>query len=110
MVPNFLQVFDVDDGRLPCPLRTQTVTAPQGLFLMNSDEIETASAKLAERLRKESGENITAAVDLGYRITLGRLPFTSEKERALAYVQNDPARLKGFAWLLFNLDEFVYVR
>jgi hypothetical protein len=110
VVPNFLQVFDVDDGRLPCPLRTKTVTAPQGLFLMNSAEIETASAKLAERLRKESGENVPAAVDLGYRITLGRLPSTSEKDRALAYVENDPARLKGLAWLLFNLDEFVYVR
>ena len=110
VVPNFLQVFDVDDGRLPCPLRTKTVTAPQGLFLMNSAEIETASAKLAERLRKESGESVPAAVDLGYRIALGRLPSTLEKDRALAYVENDPARLKGFAWLLFNLDEFVYVR
>src|SRR5262249_18319406 len=30
---NFLQSFDVDDGRAPCPLRTQTVTAPQALFL-----------------------------------------------------------------------------
>jgi hypothetical protein len=110
VVPNFLQVFDVDDGRLPCPLRTKTVTAPQGLFLMNSAEIETASAKLAERLRKESGENVPAAVDLGYRIALGRFPSTLEKDRALAYVENDPARLKGFAWLLFNLDEFVYVR
>ena len=28
VVPNFLQAFDVDDGRMPCPLRTRTVTAP----------------------------------------------------------------------------------
>jgi Protein of unknown function (DUF1553)/Protein of unknown function (DUF1549) len=110
VVPNFLQVFDVDDGRLPCPLRTQTVTAPQGLFMMNSDEIETASAKLAERLQKESGGDIPAAVDLGYRITLGRPPTPSEKNRSLAYIESDPARLKGFAWLLFNLDEFIYTR
>ena len=52
VVPNFLQAFDVDDGRAPCPLRTQTVTAPQALFLMNSDEIDKASAKLAERLQE----------------------------------------------------------
>ena len=43
VVPNFLQAFDVDDGRVPCPVRTQTVTAPQALFLMNSDEIDGAS-------------------------------------------------------------------
>ena len=29
---------------------------------------------------------------------------------ALAYLDDDPARLKGLAWLLFNLDEFIYVR
>jgi hypothetical protein len=110
VVPNFLQSFDVDDGRLPCPLRTRTVTAPQGLFLMNSQEIERASTKLAERLQKDSGGDIAAAVDLGYRITVSRPPSPGEKDEALTYVRNDPARLKGFAWLLFNLDEFIYVR
>jgi hypothetical protein len=110
VTPNFLQVFDVDDGRAPCPLRTQTVTAPQGLFMMNSEEIESASAKLAERLQKESGGDLKGAVDLGYRLTFGRPPSPSEKDRALSYLENDPARLKGFAWLLYNLDEFIYVR
>jgi hypothetical protein len=110
VVPNFLQAFDVDDGRLPCPLRTRTVTAPQGLFLMNSDEIEKASAKFAERLQKEAGADLAAAVDLGYRIALGRHPSAGEKDESLTYLHDDPARLKGFAWLLFNLDEFVFVR
>ena len=110
VMANFLQSFDVDDGRLPCPVRTRTVTAPQDLFLMNSAEIEKASAQLAERLRKESGGEIGSAVDLGYKIVLGRPPSSGEKDNALTYVQNDPARLKGFAWLLFNLDEFMYVR
>jgi Protein of unknown function (DUF1553)/Protein of unknown function (DUF1549) len=110
VTPNFLQVFDVDDGRAPCPMRTQTVTAPQGLFLMNSPEIESASAKLAERLLKESNGDLKAAVELGYRLTAGRLPSSSEKDRALSYIEDDPSRLKGFAWLLYNLDEFIYVR
>jgi hypothetical protein len=95
---------------VPCPLRTQTVTAPQGLFLMNSDEVESASTKLGERLAKESGGDLNAAVEVGYRLTLGRLPSAAEKDRALTYLENDPARLKGFAWLLFNLDEFIYIR
>jgi hypothetical protein len=110
IVPNFLQAFDVDDGRVPCPLRTQTVTAPQGLFMMNSEEVENASAKLAARLQKESGSDLPNAVDLGYRLTLDRPPSPVEKDRALTYIENDPARLKGFAWLLYNLDEFIYVR
>ena len=110
VVPNFLQAFDVDDGRAPCPMRTQTVTPPQGLFMMNSDEIEKASIKLAQRLQKESGGDLKTAVDLGYRITLGRTPSSSERDYALTYVADKPERLKGLAWLLFNLDEFIYVQ
>jgi hypothetical protein len=110
LIPNFLQVFDVDDGRVPCPMRTQTVTAPQGLFMMNSEEIDKASAKLAERLQKESGGDLETAVDLGYRMTLARSPSASEQDYALTYLEGDPARLRNFAWLLFNLDEFIYVQ
>jgi hypothetical protein len=110
VTPNFLQAFDVDDGRVPCPMRTQTVTAPQGLFMMNSEEIESASTKLAERLQKESGGDLKTAVDLGYKLTFARPPSNLEEDRALSYIQNDPARLKGFAWLLYNLDEFIYIR
>jgi hypothetical protein len=91
-------------------LRTQTVTAPQALFLMNSDVIDRASAKFAERLKKEAGGDLAAAVNLAYRIALVRPPSPLEKNRALAYLENNPARLKNFAWLIFNLDEFVYAR
>jgi hypothetical protein len=110
VVPSFLQAFDVDDGRAPCPMRTRTVTAPQSLFLMNSDEIEVASKKLGNRLTKESGGDLKAAVDLGYLLTLARPPTPVELDRSLVYLANDPSRLKNFAWLLFNLDEFIYVR
>lgn len=78
--------------------------------MMNSEEIEAASTKLAERLKKEASNDLPAAVDLGYRLTFGRQPSPVEKDRALSYLENDPARLKGFAWLLFNMDEFIYIR
>lgn len=110
VVPAFLQAFDVDDGRAPCPVRTRTVTAPQALFLMNSDVVEKASTMFAARLKKESGGKLPAAVDLAYRLALARAPSSKERDQGLAYLDNDPARLKGLAWLLFNLDEFLYVR
>jgi hypothetical protein len=31
-------------------------------------------------------------------------------ERALQYLDNETSRLRGLAWLLFNLDEFIYVK
>ena len=110
VVPNFLQAFDVEDGRLPCPLRTRTVTAPQSLFLMNGEEIERATAQLSDRVQKQTAGDLRAAVDLAYRITLGRPPSPRERDESLTYVGTDPARLKGLGWLLFNLDEFIFVR
>ena len=106
--PVFLQAFDVEDGRLPCPVRTQTVTAPQALFMMNSDVIDKAAARFADRLAKETAGDLQGAVDLAYRVAISRPPSPGERERALAYLGKDPARLKGLAWLLFNLDEFIY--
>jgi hypothetical protein len=110
VVPVFLEAFDVDDGRVPCPLRTQTVTAPQGLFMMNSEQVEQASAKFAERLKKDSEGDNKKAVELAYRITLAREPSDSEMQRSLHYLSQGPDRLKNFAWVMLNLDEFIYVR
>jgi hypothetical protein len=110
VTPNFLQAFDVDDGRAACPLRTQTVTAPQALFLMNSPDVDKACAAFAARLQKETKDDLPSAVELAYRMTLSRPPTAAEKRNALAYLENDAARLRQLSWLLFNLDEFIYVR
>lgn len=110
VTPTFLQAFDVDDGREPCPMRTQTVTAPQALFLMNSPEAEKACVDLARRLEEEAKGNLSAAIELAHQIVLSRPPSAAEKNHALKYLENDKTRLKQLSWLLFNLDEFLYVR
>jgi hypothetical protein len=107
---NFLQTFDVDDGRTPCPLRAQTVTAPQALFSMNDPLIEKATTKLADRVLEESSGDLRNAAQLSFRKTIGRAPSSSELDRALSYIGNDPGKLKGLAWMLFNLDEFLFVK
>jgi hypothetical protein len=109
-MPDFLQSFDVDDGRVSCPQRMQTVTASQALFLMNSEEVDQATKQFAERLERESQGDLQKAIDLGFQWTLCRLPTARERERVLAYLGEDGAKLRGFAWMLFNLDEFIYVK
>jgi hypothetical protein len=109
-MPNFLTAFDADDGRTPCPLRGQTVTAPQALFMMNNDLVQKESVRLANRLLKRSAGNLNEAINLAYRTTLGRKPTGVELDQALTYVNGNPARMKEFTWMLFNLDEFMYVR
>ena len=110
VTPNFLQTFDVDDGRVPCPQRTQTVTAPQSLFLMNSPEVETASAKLASRVLDETENDLNKAIELTYRLTLARPPSQKETDLTVDFLEDDAERLKHLSWLIFNLDEFIYVR
>ena len=110
VTPQFLQTFDVDDGRVPCPIRTQTVTAPQSLFLMNSPEVESASARLASRVRKETANDLKQAIELTYRLTIARPPSSREQNLALDCLEGDAERLNHLAWLIFNLDEFIYVR
>ncbi len=109
VMPAFLRAFDADDGRAPCPLRTHTITAPQALFLMNSDVIDAACTKFAERLKKLAGDDLKKAVHDAYQIALARPPTSTEADRALAYLQGDPSRMRGLAWLLYNLDEFIFV-
>jgi hypothetical protein len=91
-------------------MRTQTVTAPQALFLMNSPDVDKACADLAARLQREAKSVLPSAVDLAYRLVLSRPPSTAEKTNALAYLENDSSRLNQLSWLLFNLDEFVYAK
>jgi hypothetical protein len=107
---NFLTAFDVDDGRTPCPIRTETVTAPQALFTMNNELVEQESEKLAAVVLKEASGDLHEAVAAAYERTLGRRPSGRELDYALTYIESDPARMKELAWLLFNLDEFIYIR
>ncbi len=86
------------------------MTAPQSLFLMNDKIVSEAAAKFAERLRRETNGDLKASVELAYRIALGRPPSPQERDNALTYIETSPGRLPGFAWLMFNLDEFFYVR
>lgn len=109
-MPDYLQTFDAEDGRSVCPRRQQTVTAPQALFLMNNELVAFSAGHLAQRLSGVGGADPVAAVRLGYQIALGRPPSDAERAGALDYLGGDPGRLPGFAWLLINLDEFVFVR
>ncbi len=110
VMSSFLTAFDVDDGRAPCPVRTQTVTAPQALFTMNNSLVEKESEKLASLVLNESAGDLHTAVTSAYQRTVGRKPSGKELDYSLTFLENNPERMKELAWLLFNLDEFLYVK
>ncbi len=110
VMPAYLQSFDAEDGRAVCPRRNQTVTAPQALWLMNSEFANSVATQFGQRLRLAKGDDLAAGVEWGYREALGRQPSDQERSVALAYLQGDPQRLPGYTWLLLNLDELIYLR
>ena len=79
-------------------------------FTMNNDLIDKESAKLMELTKQANSSDLRAAVTFAYRTTLSRPPSGPELDRALTYLANDAAQVKGLAWVLFNLGEFIYVR
>jgi hypothetical protein len=116
MMPNFLHIFDVDNGLLPNPVRTQSITALQALFLMNSPLVEQTTVDFGKRLTNDFKENPEKAVGLGYKIALGRSPSRLEKQQYLSYLKdckecNSPiSGAEKLAWFLINLDEFIFLR
>lgn len=108
MMPAYLSTFDAEDGHVTCARRQRTITAPQVLFLLNNELTNEAAKKLAQRIAVAG--DVREAVEQGYRIALSRPPSSTERDHALSYLSGDPARLPGFAWMLLNLSEFVFLQ
>ena len=102
----FLEAFDLPDSNLSCPRRERSTTAPQALALLNAAEATAAAKALADHLAKESASE-TERIERAYRLTLGRPPTATERERAAAFLRDSP--LTELCRALFNLNEFVYL-
>jgi hypothetical protein len=109
-LPAFLDTFDAQDGRESCPLREETVTAPQALWLMNNPIAIQAAKAFGDRLNALENEFLSQRIQFGYRMALGRESDSHELEIAQEYMSLHPNDSEKLAWMLFNLDEFVYLR
>ncbi len=110
LLPEFLDAFDAEDGRESCSRRTVTVTAPQALWLMNNPLVQEAATAFGARLREAAKGDRLKAIELGYRLALCRAPNPAEIQICLDHMHELASPFERLAWMLFNLDEFVYVR
>jgi hypothetical protein len=101
------EAFDQPDAVASCSRRDSSTVAPQALTLMNSEFMTNQAQRLAERLRKENGNETRRWIQEGTRIVFGRVPSETEIERTEAFLaKNDLAAL---CLLWFNTNEYLYV-
>jgi Protein of unknown function (DUF1553)/Protein of unknown function (DUF1549)/Planctomycete cytochrome C len=110
----FHRLFDAPDASLVVGQRDVTTVPAQALFFMNSSFVADQSRHLARGLLVAPNLDDAGRIDLAYRLALGRLPSTSERSRALAFVaksgkKDQPAAWAPFCQALFACAEFRYV-
>jgi hypothetical protein len=103
----FLEAFDQPDAQTTCGRRESSTHPLQALELLNGKLSESLAEAFVGRLLREAGPNPRRQVDRAFLLAAGRFPTAREQERALRFLEKQPA--KEFALAVFNLNAFLYV-
>jgi hypothetical protein len=99
--------FDCPDATQPASRRPTSTNAVQALNLLNAGFIIDQAGFLAERLRRESGEDAGAQARRGFLLAFGRGPDPAEEAAARALIREHGAA--AFARALLNASELLYI-
>jgi uncharacterized membrane protein YheB (UPF0754 family) len=100
------ETLDIADANSSCQQRQVTTVAPQALTLFNGEFTQQQSRTLAERLRREAGDDVDRQISLAWRLALCREPSDSEREKLREFIAE--VSLEEFTRVVLNLNEFVY--
>ena len=92
-----MTAFDFSDTTVPCGRRDVTTVAPQALALMNNHFVHEQSRAFAARVRRESGEDLSAQVKNAWRFALGRAPTELELRKGVSHLKEQQARFENIA-------------
>jgi len=101
-------IFDGPDSKAIVPVRAETTTAPQALFLMNNPLVVETAKRLTAQLQKDpSLTTDSQRLQRLWLLTLGREPENEETEIALGFVAKHS--WDGFIQALLGSNEFAYL-
>jgi hypothetical protein len=100
-----VECLDGADASALTPKRTESVTAPQALALLNNEFILVHAKAMAARLEKHSAQR-AKQIDLACRLTWGRPPSADEARAFAAYAGKHG--LANLCRVLFNTNEFLF--
>ena len=108
LVYPFFETFDLPDQGVTTASRNVSTVAPQALTLLNNPFILRQADLFAERVEREVPNDVAGQVDLAYQIALGRSP--TEREGTIGFRLVTERSLVDLTHVMFNLNEFLYVR
>ena len=108
----FGPLFDAPDCSAIVERRTESIVAPQALFLLNDPLVADLAASLAQRITREVlGGTVRDRIVRLYEISVGRPPTTEEIEIGSKFLAEPAAddAWASYCHLLMSTNEFVYV-
>ncbi|MBX7208602.1 MAG: DUF1553 domain-containing protein [Verrucomicrobiaceae bacterium] len=105
MLDDFFGAFDCPDAGQPQPKRTSSTTPLQALNLLNSNFALQQSAFLAERLKKDAGDDAAKQIQRAFALMFQRDATADEVSASLALVKQHG--LPALCRALYNSNEFI---
>ena len=105
----FLNVMDAPALNESCPVRAVSTTAVQALSTLNGDLVSEGAKYFADRIIETGGPVVPERIRLAFRLALSRAPEPAEIQKAQEFLYSG-GDLAGLCRILFNTNEFVYVR
>ncbi len=100
-----VECLDGADASALTPKRSESVTAPQALALLNNEFVLVHAKAMASRLEKHSAER-AKQIEFGCRLVWGRPPTAEEAKLFAGYA--DKHGLANLCRVLFNTNEFLF--
>ena len=102
------EVFDLPDQNITCSRRNVSTVPTQALTLLNDDFVLRQAQLFANRVAEAAPKNLETEIRTAYEIALSRPPTSEEMQLGLQFLRKQ--KLVDFTHVLFNLNEFLYMR
>jgi hypothetical protein len=102
------EVFDLPDQNITCSRRNVSTVPTQALTLLNDDLVLRQAQLFASRVAEAAPHNLEDQIRTAYELALNRPPTGEELRLAQEFMRQ--GKLVDLTHVLFNLNEFVYMR
>jgi hypothetical protein len=106
LVP-ILSQHDQADTDSSCPVRYTTTVPTQALGMLNGEFANEMAVALAERLQRESPNDVPAQVRRAIRLTTGRNPGDDEVRHDVDFART--LGVRRYCLMMLNTNEFMYL-